>query len=132
MLKTRTFRLHLCAVALSCLGIVLAGPGHAQTSGPTGTAGQGSSSMHSTPSASMDMHGTMMRGMEQMQQMKPTGDPDRDFANMMKMHHQQAVDMAQTYLRQGKSPELRKLAEKIVADQKREIAQFDKWLQSHK
>jgi uncharacterized protein (DUF305 family) len=67
-----------------------------------------------------------------MQQIKPTGDADRDFATMMRMHHQQAVEMSQAYLKQAKSPELKKMAQKIVQDQKREIAQFDKWLQAHK
>lgn len=33
------------------------------------------------------MHQTMMSGMAKMQQMKPTGDTDKDFAMMMKMHH---------------------------------------------
>ncbi|NML15922.1 DUF305 domain-containing protein [Azohydromonas sp. G-1-1-14] len=79
-----------------------------------------------------DMHGAMARGMEEMRQMQPTGDADRDFATMMKMHHQQAVDMSQAYLKEAKSPEMRKMAEKIIRDQKREIAQFDKWLQANK
>ena len=73
-----------------------------------------------------------MRGMESMRQMQPSGDPDRDFATMMRAHHQQAVEMSQIYLKQAKSPELRKMAQKIISDQKREIAQFDKWLQGHK
>lgn len=132
MAETRTFRLRLCAIALSCLGGLAAGTVHAQASAPAGSMGQGSSSMHSGSSGPMDMHGTMMRGMEQMQQMKPTGDADRDFATMMRMHHQQAVEMSQAYLKQAKSPELKKMAQKIVQDQKREIAQFDKWLQAHK
>jgi uncharacterized protein (DUF305 family) len=75
---------------------------------------------------------SMMSGMEGMKQMKTTGDVDKDFAMMMKMHHEQALEMAKIELDQGKSPELKKMAQKIIDGQKREIAQFDKWMQSHK
>ena len=115
-----------CALALCSLGPLGLGAAHAQASAPASSAMD-----HGGPGA-MDMHGSMMRGMEEMQRMQPTGDPDRDFATMMKMHHQQAVEMSQAYLKQAKSPEMRKMAEKIIRDQKREIGQFDKWLQGHK
>jgi uncharacterized protein (DUF305 family) len=60
------------------------------------------------------------------------GDPDKDFAMMMRMHHQQAIDMASAYLSASKDGELRSMAKKILADQKKEVAQFDKWLAKHK
>lgn len=132
MVQSRSVRKGLCAIALSCLGTLAMNTVQAQASAPSGGTGHGMSSMPSGSAGSMDMHGTMMRGMEAMQQMKPTGDADRDFATMMKMHHQQAVEMSQAYLKQAKSPELKKMAQKIVQDQQKEIAQFDKWLQSHK
>lgn len=132
MERNRSLCLCVCAVALSCMGSLAASTAHAQASAPSGSTGQGSSAMHLGGSASMDMHAGMMRGMDAMQQMKPTGDADRDFATMMKMHHQQAVEMSQTYLKQAKSPELKKMAQKIVRDQQKEIGQFDKWLQAHK
>jgi uncharacterized protein (DUF305 family) len=53
---------------------------------------------------------------------KPTGDVDRDFVEMMVPHHQGAVDMAQTELRYGHNEQLRRLARKIVANQQQEIA----------
>lgn len=60
--------------------------------------------------------------------MQPSGDTDKDFATMMRMHHQQAVDMAKAELQHGKSPELKALAQKIVKDQQKEIAELDQWL----
>ena len=49
---------------------------------------------------------SMMSGMENMKQMKPTGDVDKDFAMMMKAHHESALDMARIELATGKSAEL--------------------------
>ncbi len=65
---------------------------------------------------------------DSMQHMQLTGDTDRDFAVRMKLHHQQGLAMAQMQLEEGKSPQMKSMAKKIIATQKKEIAQFDKWL----
>ena len=57
----------------------------------------------------------MMSGMEGMKMMKPTGDTDKDFAVMMKLHHQQALEMAKAEIAHGKSAELEALSRKIIA-----------------
>ena len=79
-----------------------------------------------------DMGQMMMRNMQQMQSMPMTGDTDRDFASMMKMHHQGAIDMAQAELKSGRDPKLREMAKKIIASQQQEIKEFDAWLRQHK
>ncbi|GGF71434.1 hypothetical protein GCM10007301_33900 [Azorhizobium oxalatiphilum] len=53
---------------------------------------------------------------------KPTGDIDADFTAMMVPHHQGAIDMAVAYLRYGKNPQLRRVAQEIVVEQQQEIA----------
>jgi uncharacterized protein (DUF305 family) len=73
----------------------------------------------------------MQSAMERMQQgmgAPMSGDPDVDFATMMIPHHRGAIDMARAQLENGKDPELRRLAEKIIADQEREIAILEEWL----
>ncbi|MFG1379179.1 DUF305 domain-containing protein [Xanthobacter autotrophicus] len=60
----------------------------------------------------------MMADME----VKPTGDIEVDFTAMMIPHHQGAIDMAVAYLRYGKNPQLRRLAQEIVVEQQQEIA----------
>ena len=58
-----------------------------------------------------------------------TGDQDRDFATMMITHHQGAIDMGKQELARGRDPEMRALAAKVIADQQREIAQMQGWLE---
>ena len=53
---------------------------------------------------------------------KPTGDVDRDFVEMMVPHHQGAVDMAQAELKYGLNEQLRRLAQQIIVTQQQEIA----------
>jgi uncharacterized protein (DUF305 family) len=53
-----------------------------------------------------------------------TGNPDVDFMNGMIPHHQGAIDMAKVQVKYGKDAETRKLAEQIIADQEKEIAQM--------
>jgi uncharacterized protein (DUF305 family) len=52
----------------------------------------------------------------------PTGDIDRDFADIMIPHHQATIDMAEAELKYGHDDQLRRLAEKIVAQQQQEIS----------
>ena len=131
--------LALMPFAVSCL---LAGAAQAQTQAQTATAaGQAASmpagQMQAAPMqkgspAMHDMRQSMMAGMEGMQKMPMSGDVDKDFAMMMKMHHEQAVTMAEMELAHGKSKAMKDMARKIIAAQKKEIAGFDQWLAKQK
>jgi uncharacterized protein (DUF305 family) len=88
--------------------------------------------MQSSTDKSNDMKQTMQAGMEAMSTLETTGDIDKDFAMLMKVHHQQALDMAKMELAHGKSPVMKAMAKKIITAQKREIAQFDLWLAKQK
>ena len=61
-----------------------------------------------------------------------TGDADVDFLAGMIPHHQGAVDMAEVVLKYGKDPKVKKLAQDIVAAQKKEIAIMQAWLAEKK
>ena len=57
-----------------------------------------------------------------------TGDADVDFVKGMIPHHQAAIDMAKVQLEFGKDPDMRKLAEAVIAAQEAESAAMNAWL----
>ena len=78
--------------------------------------------------ASDEMKNNLVSGMDSMQKMPVTGNTDKDFAMMMKMHHQQGVELAQLQLSKGNSPVMNTMAKNIISVKKKDIAQLDKWL----
>ena len=122
----------MCLVPLTVFWIASA-PAQAQTApamAPSASKPMGQ--MHKGAAGPHDMKASMMMGMDSMQKMPMSGDTDKDFAMMMKMHHQQALNMAEMELANGKSPEMKAMARQIIVAQKKEIAQFDKWLAKQK
>lgn len=127
MIQLSTFRrlprLAACAAFAISTSLFIA-PVLAQTpAAKSGTAMPGD-----MKSSAMDMP-TMMKDMnEKMSSMQPSGNTDVDFATMMRIHHQSAVTMAEAQLRDGKNPQMRAMAKKIIASQTKEIAEFDRFL----
>ena len=72
-------------------------------------------------------HDTMMRNMA----VPYTGDPDVDFRIQMIPHHQGAIDMAKVALKHAKDPDTKKMAQKIIDDQEREIDEMQAWLKKN-
>jgi uncharacterized protein (DUF305 family) len=68
-------------------------------------------------------HDEMMTG-----DMPMTGNPDRDFMAGMVPHHQSAIGMANDVLQTTSDPQIKTLAENILAAQAAEIKQMNDWL----
>ena len=79
-----------------------------------------------------EMMETMNGMMGKMDAMKMTGDFDLDFANMMIMHHQAAIDMSETALAKGNDAQVKTWAQNIITTQKAEIEQMEKLVKNYK
>lgn len=74
--------------------------------------------------AAMDkMHKAMM--------MANDADPDRAFALKMIEHHRGAIAMSEVELKQGGDAEAKKMAQKIINDEKKSVAALQGWLDRH-
>ncbi len=99
---------------LTILGVGLTGAIRAGSSGPDSQIAQ----FRRACSTAMDH---MMDAMGE----PTTGDVDKDFVQMMKPHHQAAIDMAQSELRYGHNEQLRRIAQEIIVDQQQELLAMD-------
>ncbi|QJD95997.1 DUF305 domain-containing protein [Mucilaginibacter robiniae] len=77
------------------------------------------------------MMGIMHQMMAKMDTMKMTKDPDNDFAMMMRIHHQGAIDMANLEIKSGSDATMKQMAQSIIASQQEEITQVTAFLKSH-
>lgn len=77
------------------------------------------------------MMSIMHQMMAKMDTMKMTKDPDNDFAMMMRMHHQGAIDMANLELKSGSDATMKQMAQSIITSQQAEITQLTAFLASH-
>jgi uncharacterized protein (DUF305 family) len=80
-----------------------------------------------------EAHKELAAGMAKMRADMSVGiqatDPDVAFNCGMLPHHQGAIFMARVELKYGKDPENRKLAEKIIEDQEKDVMEMLAWLE---
>lgn len=73
--------------------------------------------------AEMRMHERMMQAVG--------SNPDETWARKMIEHHQGAIETGQILLSKGTDPQLKAMARKSMAEQRKEIAQLQSWLKRH-
>ena len=87
---------------------------------------------HTKTAKPTDIYAPAMEKMHKEMMITPTGDADTDFVLGMIPHHQGAIDMAKILKKNGKDPELQKLADEVITAQEKEIAFMKEWLKKHK
>lgn len=90
---------------------------------PAATAYAQDSAMTEYMQAMDRMSADMKKGMDQ--------DATKAWAKMMIAHHQGAVDMSKTVLKETKDDTIRKMAQKGIAEQTKEIKELKDWLAKH-
>jgi uncharacterized protein (DUF305 family) len=105
--------------------------------GEATTQGQGMTSDHDTtspgtkqppPSAATRAYKDAALQMHKDMAVRYTGNADKDFAATMAAHHKGALEMAKVELTYGTDPEMRQLAQEIIAANEKEIALMRAWL----
>jgi uncharacterized protein (DUF305 family) len=104
--------------------------------GPAALAQQGGGHGHAADknvedSARAGFYVDIVENMHKEMDIDLTGDPDVDFVKLMIPHHQSAIEMAQLVLKYGKDPEIRAIAEDVIREQEREIAELQEWLKKN-
>ena len=59
------------------------------------------------------------------------GDPDHHFAQLMKMHHEGAINMASVVLEESHNDVIKKLAQQIIHNQKQDIIELENFLEDY-
>ena len=85
---------------------------------------------------SMPMENDLMQSMTktntEMNNAKMNGDFDYDFANLMIMHHQMAIDMSRVQIEKGSDQTIKNMANGIVVAQEIEIREMQQFIQNYK
>lgn len=69
--------------------------------------------------------------MDEMKAMPSTGNPDNDYAGLMKIHHMGAIQMAQAELARGTDPQVKAMAQRMLDAQQQEVATLNTFLSGH-
>ena len=80
------------------------------------------------PDATKEFKAADMNMMKRMDGAPYTGNPDVDFRTHMIPHHEGAIAMAKVGLKYANDAETKRMAQKIIDDQEKEVADMQAWL----
>lgn len=88
--------------------------------------------MNHSMSIENDLMQSMNKTTSTMNNTTMNGDFDYDFANLMIMHHQMAIDMSQVAIEKGNDQVIKSMANGIAVAQNIEIKQMQQFIQNYK
>ena len=110
--STRSLRHVVAALVVASLPLSAAVYAADKATGSADHGHKASESKTGMSGPSMEMHSSMMKGMKEMQGMRPSGNMDRDFEMMMRHHHTMGIKMAQHELQYGKDERMREMLDR--------------------
>lgn len=130
-MKSISLKTSLTALTLTCATVLTSGVLAACSKAPSSET-QAPNVTAATPASSKQdvAQSHNMGGMDHSMSMDlgpADANYDLRFIDGMSVHHQGAVNMAQDVLKQSKRPEMKKIANEMIAAQKREINQMKEW-----
>jgi uncharacterized protein (DUF305 family) len=75
-----------------------------------------------------DLQKSMSTMESKMKTMQMTGNIDKDFATMMRSHHEDGIAMAKLEVKNGMSGDLKKMAQKLINEQQKDNKELQSWL----
>ncbi|WP_224996046.1 DUF305 domain-containing protein [Cesiribacter sp. SM1] len=103
-----------------------------QQMGTTGTTGASGTVTGTTSAEPKEQLKNATEGtMGQLLQENLNGDADHDFAHIMILHHQDAIEMAEVEMQFGENPEVKAIAEQIIQNNRQQIQELDAWRTSN-
>ena len=85
---------------------------------------------NNVPAFSSEFMENMNKSMQATENQPLSSNVDMDFASLMKVHHQSALDDARTYLKHGNNEKLKAMANGMIGKQEQEINELTAWLAS--
>lgn len=120
-------------VSIAFFGLVSCGGNDTEQDNRNGDSAAANHGNHvgSDATTNKSMMTIMQENMSQMKAVPSTGNPDNDFAALMKVHHMGALEMAQVEVEKGSDAAIKQMARKMIDDQQKEIAELNTFLSGH-
>lgn len=78
-----------------------------------------------------DLSSAMKAETSKIKDIKTAGNADKDYAMLMQAHHEDAIEMSKAEVAHGHHAELKKMAQKMMMDDGKEVKIFKDYLSSH-
>lgn len=130
-METRGKYAILGLVAAACIALIAVGSHQLSARSPATKATTDTDS-RSSPKFVSEARSLAEKSLRELKELPSLQDVDRDFANLISVHNQTAVSLAELEKKYGKDPEMLTMAQRIIDGQKADIKILKDWIEKHK